>query len=67
MLWFDVVEYVFVFCLDREIEGQERDILQHLFSDHVRFVCLHLLIMLESSGWGHSFVHISSVWIQGGS
>ena len=34
MLWFDAAEYVFVFSLEREIEGQERDILQHLFSDH---------------------------------
>ena len=34
VLWFDAVEYVFVFSLAREIEGQERDILQHLFSEH---------------------------------
>ena len=28
--------------------------------------CLHLLIMLDSSGWCHSFVHISIQWAQRG-
>ena len=41
VLRFDAVEYVFVFCHDCEMEGQERDILQHLFSDHVLLcVCI---------------------------
>ena len=41
VLRFVAVEYVFVFFLDREMEGQGRDILQHLFSDHVLLcVCI---------------------------
>ena len=47
-------------------EWQEVDIVQHLFPDHLLFVCLHFLNMLDSSGWCHSFAHISTKWVQRG-
>ena len=45
--WFDGVNDVFWF-VECEKEGQEVDIVQHLFPDHFALVCLRLLNMLDS-------------------
>ena len=45
--WFDSVNGVFLF-LECEKEAQEVNIVHHLFADHLDFVLLRLLTMLDS-------------------
>ena len=64
-LWFDAVTGVFWF-LECEKEGQEVDIVQHLFPDHLVFVRLHLPNMLDFSEWRDASAHVSRKRVQRG-
>ena len=62
---FDAVNGVFLFLECGKV-GKEIDIVHHLFPDHLALVLLRLPNMLDSSGWHHSSVHISTKRVQRG-
>ena len=62
---YDLMQSLNCLCfLECEREGLEIDIVKNLFSDHLLFVCLDLLNMLDFAEWRHTFVHISIQWPQ---
>ena len=61
VLCFDAVNAVFVFSW--MVKRRPRNKYCPAFASWPSsFVCLHLLTMVDSSGWLHSFVHISIPW-----